>query len=348
MSRELEDRAVERLLVFRVGQLGDLLVALPAMWSLRERFPNASITLLGSVVSARAVSAHELFEGSGVVDHVVTYPPGWGPARVARLLRLWRGRFQAAAYLAPRHRSARQLRRDRRILRMLGVRRFLGLERAKAPHPGDWSEARRLFESVSLGAFDGARCDLGLSLDERAHARELLANDTPARVRVAVGPGAAMPSKVWPEERFAATLRGLADVHDAEPLVFGGPEDRELGERLVRALGRGRNFAGETSPRTSAALMEHCALYLGNDTGTMHLAASGGLPCVAVFSMRETPEHWAPIGAGHAILTADVDCRSCGLVECLDNENACTRAIEVRDVFQACGRILEGRMSCAS
>src|SRR5262249_22067443 len=123
----------------------------------------------------------------------------------------------------------------------------------------------------------------------------LLAGLAPDRPLIALGPGSKMPAKRWFLPRFVEVCRRIVAQHErAALLVLGGAEDRELGAELERALGAEhlRNLAGQTDIIESAALLARSCLYLGNDTGTMHLAASMGVPCVAIFTSRDNRDTW--------------------------------------------------------
>ena len=111
-----------------------------------------------------------------------------------------------------------------------------------------------------------------------------------------------MQAKKWPEDRFERVGLALLDrFPDLRLVVVGGPGEKPLGDRLCRAWGeRAVNLSGALSVWESAAMLERCALYVGNDTGTMHLAASVATPCVAIFSARDNPGKWEPAGPGHS------------------------------------------------
>ena len=149
-----------------------------------------------------------------------------------------------------------------------------------------------------------------------------------------------MPAKRWPLGRFVEVGRALIDRFDICPITFGGVEDVDDSERLLAAWGRGFNAAGRLSLRAAAVALKHCLFYLGNDTGTMHLAASVGTRCVAIFSARDWPGRWHPYGSGHRVLRAMIDCEGCGLVECVSRKNECLARITAGHVLQACETVL--------
>lgn len=160
---------------------------------------------------------------------------------------------------------------------------------------------------------------------------------------VGVGPCSKMPAKTWPAERFAAVVVHLIREFDVWPIVLGGAGDADMGERMVRYWGRGYNAAGVLSVSGAAEILRQCALYVGNDTGTMHLAAAAGTRCVAVFSARDHPGAWDPLGIGHHVIRHAAACDGCMLETCAERGRDCLHAISVEQVGLACSAVLENR-----
>jgi ADP-heptose:LPS heptosyltransferase len=99
--------------------------------------------------------------------------------------------------------------------------------------------------------------------------------------------------------------------------------------------------AGALSLAAAIRAMGACAFHLGNDTGTMHMAASAGIRCVGVYASRNLPGLWFPYGSGHRVLRTPIDCENCQLFECIDRKMACILAITPSRVIEACEEILE-------
>src|SRR5262249_38222838 len=113
------------------------------------------------------------------------------------------------------------------------------------------------------------------------------------------------------------------------------------------AWGRGYNAAGALSVRASSMALRNCVLYLGNDTGTMHLAAAAGTPCVALFSARDWPRAWDPHRVPSPGFRTTVVCEGCYLVECVERANECLTRITVEEVVGGCEALLsESRKPC--
>jgi ADP-heptose:LPS heptosyltransferase len=127
-------------------------------------------------------------------------------------------------------------------------------------------------------------------------------------------------------------------------VVFGGPEDATVAESLVTQWGCGYVAAGKLGVREAIAAMERCAMYLGNDSGVMHLAVVAGLKCVAIFSARGYPGNWEPYGIGHVVFRKTLACAGCMLQVCTEKDMECIRSISEEDVFQACQRLF-GRIN---
>jgi ADP-heptose:LPS heptosyltransferase len=349
-----------RILVYRPGQIGDTLIALPALWAIRNHFAFAHLCLLTDRHShSNFVLASQVLP-EGLFDNWLTYPAdqeGVSTKVFPALLREIRaGCFDTLVYLAPRNRSRAQVWRDLSFFQIAGIRHILaarGVEPLPRGENGSLPvvthEADHLLDRLALSGLvvppsGSRRIDLRLTDAETGRADYWLSaaiglNFSSKRL-VAVGPGSKWPSKVWPEERYLELGERLIERWGIYPIIFGGPEDRKLGERLIERWGTGANAAGELNVREAAAAMSRCILYVGNDTGTMHLAAAAGVPCVAIFAAVDWPGRWAPYGERHIVLRRAVACEGCRLRVCAEREMECLRRIEVADALAAVERQL--------
>jgi ADP-heptose:LPS heptosyltransferase len=156
---------------------------------------------------------------------------------------------------------------------------------------------------------------------------------------IGVGTGSNQPVNRWPVDRYADVLHRLVAQHDIWPVFFGGGRDRADATGLMEAIGRGHDATGLAPPAAILALGQ-CAMFLGNDTGTIHLAAAANTPCVGVYSSRNYPGMWYPYGAQHVILRTPVDCENCELFACIERGMACILSITPTAVAEACHRLL--------
>ncbi len=301
---------------------------------------------------------------AGLVDEWLTYDSNDTGGSAVDLARLWvqlrRQKFDTLVYLAPRIRGARNIRRDLLFFRLAGIRKVIGergFESLPSPdskghlpvvaHEADHLLQRLSLSGIRVPAAGQANIDLALTEEEHQHADKWLRRHAPSysttKCLVGFGPGSKWPSKIWPEERFVSVGRKLIQTRNVFPIVFGGPDDRELGERLIRAWGRGASAAGELAVRHAAAALARCEFYVGNDTGTMHLAASVGTPCVAIMTALDWPGHWNPYGAGHTVLRRAIPCEGCLLKVCEKEAMRCLKEIAVEEVVEACEGVLKAK-----
>lgn len=352
-----------RILIFSTGSLGDTLTVVPALHALREQFPYAEMVLLSDVQAGKNyVNAKEILTNTGLINRVVSYVVHKGRMKgvvnayhkLRLLVTLRLQSFGMLVYCVAAYQGDRRVSRDRRFFRIAGIQQVIGmnglevrprtkgLRIPRVPNRIDELLHRLNASGIHTPPLGQGNLDLILAADERAAFeawRQTITSDG-GRTWIGVGPGSKMPAKVWPDERFQVVVQRLVDEFDCWPVVFGGPEDIVLGEHLVRAWGRGTVAAGALGVRLAAVGLERCCLYIGNDTGTMHLAAAVGTRCVAVFSARAPKGRWDPYGSGHCVLRTDIDCAGCELTDCVDRAKACMLQISIDVVHQACRKLL--------
>ena len=142
--------------------------------------------------------------------------------------------------------------------------------------------------------------------EDRARARRLLADGPPI---IALGPTANWAPKAWPAERFAALFQALATgpLAGAIPAIFAGPgsEEAAMAAPLIAALPNAMNFCGRLSLPEVAACFARVALYIGNDSGLMHLAAAAGAPTLGLFGPTSAAEYGPSGPRAAAVLSGD-------------------------------------------
>jgi ADP-heptose:LPS heptosyltransferase len=298
---------VHDIALVRALALGDLLCAVPAFRSIRVRFPDARITLIGLPWSRelvrrfpRYLDEHLEFPGfPGIPEHPVD-------ARdvVRGLAHLQARSFDLAIQL---HGTGLV---SNTFTALLGARTTAGFVPAAVPgllppadgvwleYADDGTEVDRLLRlPVALGGVDDPRPELPLLDDDHVELAEALAGTAvqlePGRYAV-VHAGASEPRRRWPIVSFAAAADHLAGRGLA--VVTTGTE----GERVVTAsLGAAMtapvvDLAGRTSLGALALLVSRARLVLTNDTGVSHVAAGVRTPSVVIFSGSE-PDRWAPL-----------------------------------------------------
>ncbi|MBN1464714.1 glycosyltransferase family 9 protein [candidate division KSB1 bacterium] len=341
-----------KVLVFHIGQIGDSVMILPALQAVKNHFGDAEYTLLTDrfLTSDRISSAH-LFAGAGFFDRFLFFPKS---TRLNALLqavsliwlvpRLWLLQFHVLVYLTPSRRSRRQIDRDRRLFRLVGIRDIYGMDgyvrrsedEAMPLHEADLILARLKADGIPVPPEGAAEFHLNLGQDEKKFVDDWfqsLGHQHSGKIVVAFAPGAKMQAKRWDVACFSTLGLRLIKKYDIFPIVFGGSQDRELAQMLLQSWRRGYNAAGVLSVRQTAEALSRCAFYIGNDSGPMHLAAAVNTRCVAIFSARDAQGKWHPYGAGHLVFRSRIKCEGCLLEYC--EHRSCLRRIKPLVVFRA-------------
>jgi ADP-heptose:LPS heptosyltransferase len=136
--------------------------------------------------------------------------------------------------------------------------------------------------------------ELWISPEDDHFADHLLANLS-TKMLIAFCPGAGKVNRQWPPDRFIELGQKLKNVFDASFIIIGGVNDIPVGKYIQKALGPEMiDYTGKTTLRQTVALLKRCHLYVGNDTGSMHLAAAMGVPVVEIscFPANGPSWHW--------------------------------------------------------
>ncbi len=312
---------VRRLLVYRLGSIGDFVIALPCLHLLRARYPKAEIVLLtNSPVENRAAPGMSVLDGTKLVDRYFTYTIGLRTLHATKELvqTIRKSKPDLLVYLVER-RTFYPVYRDYLFFRWCGITRTVGFPftrdlltcRPPSTGAGLWEpEAGRLGRCLAaLGTVDAGQAenwDLQLSDEELAEADRLVDDGIPGASRglrlLGLSVGTKQAINDWGDANWRAALVGLTR-RDRGLVLIGASEDWARSEEIARQWsGPVLNLCGRMSPRLSAAVIRRTERFLCHDSGPMHLAAAVGTRCVAVFSNKDPPGKWFPFGPGHVVI----------------------------------------------
>jgi heptosyltransferase-2 len=362
-----------RILVRGVNWLGDAVMTTPALLRLREKFPQAHITLLGPE------KLRELWGRHPAVNDVIGFDVGEGLLATSRKLRT--GKFELALVLPNSPRSALEV-------WLAGIPQRVGyarpwrtwfLTQAVPTRRGHVKMCKRTPAAIrQLTQNSGAKPEIRNSIPETAHqlheylhlvatlgttagilAPQLTVGSEEVQAVagrfglgletrwLGINPGAEYgPAKRWPVENFQFMAREAAAWPGWGVLLFGGKADMAMAGRIEQEFWNGArhwttppklvNLAGRTSLRELMALLKLCRGVLTNDTGPMHVAAALGTPVVVPFGST-SPELTGPGLPGdprHRLLKSDAVCSPCFLREC-PIDFRCMNGITVERVMAA-------------
>ena len=309
MSGPLALTDYQRILVIKLGALGDFVQALRAMAEIRRAHPKARITLLTTE------PYEELAMACGCFDAVDV---GGRPKSIfgllALIVRLRLGRYQRVYDLQTSSRS----RKYRYAFAPMfpewsGISRWAS-HRHKNPRRDHMQSLDRLWDQIAEAGLVEPRPegqapgpDLGWAVAAAGRERPVLGERFAIRPPYALlAPGASVgrPKKRWPLEGFVELARALERM-GVTPVVIGGRQEVGLGEAIARAAPSTVVTTGRTKMVELAALGSRAALLVGNDTGPAYLAAFAGAPALILFSSDSDPSLCVPRAARITVIQRD-------------------------------------------
>ncbi|PTT08943.1 glycosyltransferase family 9 protein [Caulobacter sp. HMWF025] len=305
MSKE-----IKKVLVIKLGALGDFVLALAAMKKIREAHPKAKITLLTTPpfeALARLSPYFNSIETDGRPGDVGDLTKMLGRLRAARYDRVYdlqtnsrtNWYFQALRPFPPQWNGIASgcalPQRGTARLRMHTLERQADQLRAA----GIWPDA-----PTEPGSAPPP--DLSWILRRHKEPRPVAGAAAPRPYVLFVPGGSAhRPEKRWPVENFAQ-LGSLLKARGLDIVIIGGPQESAMARQIQKAVGQARDLTGRTDFAQLAVLGAKAALVVGNDTGPTHLLAAAGAPTIALFSGASDPDLCGPRGHVAVIRSPDL------------------------------------------
>ncbi|HLY11863.1 MAG TPA: lipopolysaccharide heptosyltransferase II [Planctomycetota bacterium] len=306
--------------------LGDAVMSLPTLKSLKTMLPRSRVTVLTKPAFA------DLYAGAPYVDEVLSHHRGGMGTWVDIVRSLKKKKFDAALVL-PRSFSAALLAWSVRIPRRIG---YADGARTKllTETPAPLDRRHRVYHYHHLlTAFGDPPAVQPPRLELPAAARAWAEETLPGGPWIGFNPGATYgAAKQWFPDRFIDLGKKLRPR--GRIVVVGGPAEADLGDQVAKGVG-GLSIAGRTSVMQLSAAIARCSLFVTNDTGPMHVADAVGTPMVAIFG----PTDWIvtpPFGKTHTIVRHEIECSPCLKRTCPLGHHECMKRIEVDQVLKAC------------
>ena len=281
----------EKILIIHSGGIGDLLLALPAMRIFRQAFPHSTLDLLGRPERLALVfhdlgasSVHSIDQAGMAYFYVegASFPPSlstfFSSFRAALVFRKMEGRILAEN------------------LKKVGIDRVISIPSVPPEdlriHASDY-----LVEVLKDEGIPGENLFVPLALPDEAMSFGKSFWDGHGLGKeekvLAIHPGSGSPAKNWDSKNFAEVADWASE--QSRILLISGPADEGVQE-VIEAIRKARPiFAHHLTLLQLAGVLKSCTTYLGNDSGITHLAASLGIPTVAIFSSTD-PAIWGPRG----------------------------------------------------
>jgi heptosyltransferase-1 len=294
-----------RFLICRLSAIGDAVHTLPLANLIKLRWPQSFVAWVVEKGAAPLIAGHR------AVDETIVAPKGFLKSPAA----LWRLAAQLRALRIDVALDPQSLTKSATVAMLSGAKRRIGFRAPMGRELAPWLNTERIIarESHVVRRYLELLRPLGVHASERdvqfhlaadpaaeSAASRLLAEAGIAAPFALINPGAGWDSKIWPCERYAAVA---AQLPLASMVVWAGEKEKAWGEAIVAQSHGKAHLAPATSLRELTALARRARLFVGSDTGPLHIAAAVETPCVAIFGPTK-PEVCGPLGVGHRVLQA--------------------------------------------
>jgi heptosyltransferase-2 len=369
-SAKIAPSQLRNVLVIQLADLGDIILTGPFLRELRRFLPQAKIVLIVQP------SMFNVVEKCPYIDEVLTFnwrdakdwPNSfqgnmrwWLKASWLAVRRLWKHRFDVAISLrwnndpcqaaslilmyssgAPQRLAYIDALDDYKLSSLKNVNRLItqGPVRGAPKHEIEYQMDFLHF----LGAHPKDKSlEVWTTQEDDRFAQNVLDRHgiKNTDILIALAPGARWSFRRWPESHFLELGRWLEESYNAHILILAGKGERKLALNIERGLQRERtlNLAGKTTLREMTAVLKHCTLFVGIDSGPMHVAAATGVTVVALFGAGEY-ERFKPWGPNHEVIRLGLSCYPC-YENCKFEEALCTRGITVDQVKSVLAKKME-------
>ena len=330
----------ERILVVKLDHLGDVLLATPVFSNLRRTYPNTELHALTGAWSRVVLEKHP------DVSKVIQYnSPAFcrtgQPTSLKQTFQLyrelrrqkydlmvelrsdWRAVWFAFLRLTPKRLDRAAL----QVANKLGLAQFTGthettrnldvLKQAGIPIP------------IQTTTFS-------VTTEDEKWASDFLATHQIDREHplIAIHPGSPIELKRWLPERYAELADWLIAQKGAQILFVGVKDEIQIITDIqARMRGESINIAGKTTLTQLASILHKCNVFIGNDSGPMHLAAAVGIQTIGLYGPGD-PTRFGPVGEKCQTIRRKLDCPPCSGTTCRFGEEGCMSKIQVTDVTE--------------
>jgi len=347
----------QNILIYKVGNIGDIICAIPSFIAIRRNYPNAKITLLTSPGAKGAIGAKELLGGVWYLDKMKIYYAdeidSLGKKR--KFVKDLRGNnYDLFIQIPDDLANFRTLLRNMIFAKFIGVKSAFGFKirtaqsfkKIQVDYTAQKTEVESLLEILKENEIKmkNVEFDFNISEEQKNKIKKLIKNKwnnwDKKNLIVAISSGGKRESNQWPIERFAGIAKYLQDKYNAKIIAVGGKDDVWRAEIIKSELGEENILitAGELDILETLELLKYCSFLISNSTGIIHLAAAAGIPVVGLYSIRDVFGRWFPYGRNHKILFHK-------FINCDYMDEKCIKisidSISLEEVKNACDQILK-------
>ena len=325
----------KRVALVKLGAIGDVANTLPLANRLRRAWPDVHLTWLIAPLAHGLVKGHPAIDRFLVCD--LKAKGGW--RRAIRDVRA--AQFDLALDLQRIHKSGW-------LTLATGAPRRLGFDRARCKELSYLFTNERIPPNLHPGVTVAQYLEFGDYLEASESPPEWRIPFIPwsegergGRPQITLGLGASKPANRWPDRHWEGLVHALSHEQGLSVHLCGGPEDVPLGAKLGRISPTVMDWTGRLNLRESAGLIETADLFIGGDTGLLHIAVGVGTEVIALFGAAD-PRRTGPFQSPGSVLREVVNCSPCRRRHCPVPGHPCLERLDpARVEAAAASRLVE-------
>jgi len=348
-QRDLVSANIRRIVVIKLDQIGDVILSIPALANIRMRFPKAHMAMVvnssSEPIARRIPYLDEVFCYDAGFFHrsgkrkMLDFARGMRFARDMRrrkfdLIVDLRGSFASLLFALVAKSRYRIDRGTYLVLRKLG-----------RTSPASEHEADVNLDILARAGLPVPTREMSLELsqDDMNIANSLLGHTnklaSPSPI-VVIHPGSPGHLKCWPAESYAQLAHQLLREYSVRVVLVGDKSEMQVAQSIMSAIdGQATDLSGRTTLGQLAAVLRRATLFVGNDSGPMHLAAACGTKVIGLFGPT-SPQRFGPYGDRCMALRMETDCSPCMRDTCRRSGYRCIDRISVNDVIAAIRKMI--------
>jgi len=342
--RKIEPSQIQRILLIRLRRIGDVILTTPAISALREDFPAASITYIVEK------PYRQLVEGNPNLDKVIVPESKQSLRGFLKLIRLIRkNKYDVVLDFHGGPRASLITLFSKAKLKVgyrVKYKNFIyNIKLPRRPKEGYFHSVENHINLVkALGVEVKSIPPLYPPQAKKTEVEKVKKfieeNALGGHKIITVHISAGNKFRDWGVDNLVQLTNLLAQRPDVKVILIGTSEDQKAEEEILKKSKASLlSLVGRLNLREVKELISHSSLFVGPDSGPMHIAASTSTPIVALFGPT-LPAHFAPWQANAFMIEKELDCRPCKQRDCIHEDFRCLRSIDPEEVYQACLRFI--------
>lgn len=349
--------APKNILIYRIGNIGDIVCSVPTLIAIRRAYPKSKITLLTSPGNEGALGAKELLAGVWYIDELKIYffrDINSISQKINFIKELGKNHYDLFIQIPNNRAVFTTMLRNMIFAKALKAKSAFGFKirsiqffkKAQVDYLFNKTETESLIEILKENGIKVGKVefDFSVSSEQKNKVKNLLEKEwgkmKKGDIVAVISPGGKREANQWPTGRFVEIMKYLQDKYDAKIAIIGGKGDIEKANIIKNSLNK-KNIlvlAGKLDLLETTEFLRNCSFLICGSTGPIHLASAIGIKTIGLYNIRDIYGRWSPYGHGHRILYHR-------FIDCDYKEEKCikksTDLISVKEVIGACDELIK-------